>query len=290
MSRAGGQAEVASILGRQERRIPNRICRAGVELEVARVGMNQAAAMSPHRTPTTSRLQSTRTRMAPRRNGSVIEVRVHSCQPLTCPLLSTTFFFSSPRRVRATTTSSPVGDRVSLAPSCFLETGCLSTYHFFTCHQARLVNCSLDDLLLMTCSRPTSRGGMPTGSCHLTSSPQGFPPLPLSAGHPCILSCSRPVCPQDPDNTIFGGLSRSVCEQAEYLARLVCDSNYLLLALKYLNQDCNTLLRLPDSVSAHEASKHTQTRLLGMCTTPDAAFFHVCLFVRRGLMVFLISS
>jgi hypothetical protein len=66
---------------------------------------------------------------------------------------------------------------------------------------------------------------------------------------------SRPACPQDPANTNFCGLSRSACAQAEYLARLVCDSNYLLLALKYLNQDCDTLLRLPDSVSAH-ASKH----------------------------------
>ena len=96
---------------------------------------------------------------------------------------------------------------------------------------------------------------MSTGSCHLASSPQGFPPLPLSAGHPAFCHAPALFCPQDPDNTIFGGLSRSVCEQAEYLARLVCDSNYLLLALKYLNQDCDTLLRLPDSVSAH-ASKH----------------------------------
>ena len=45
-----------------------------------------------------------------------------------------------------------------------------------------------------------------------------------------------------------------VCAQAEYLARLVCDSNYLLLALKYLNQDCDKLLRLPDSVSSHASA------------------------------------
>ena len=80
---AGGRAEVARKIGRREKRISDRIGGAG--LEGARVGMNQVAALSPQRvqhTLTTSRLQSMHKRMAPRRNGSVIEVRVHSRQPL----------------------------------------------------------------------------------------------------------------------------------------------------------------------------------------------------------------
>lgn len=40
---------------------------------------------------------------------------------------------------------------------------------------------------------------------------------------------------------------------AEYLSRLLSDSNYLLLALKYLNQDLQLLLHLPASVQERDA-------------------------------------
>ena len=55
--------------------------------------------------------------------------------------------------------------------------------------------------------------------------------------------------------------------QAQYLTRLISDSNYLLLALKYLNQDAQLLLRLPPSVSTSTLHVMHVLRVLRVCVS-----------------------